>query len=476
MSLAPDSPDHFITGGAAASVQDPVPGVLDTAYHAALEYLAGILGRRVSPHPDAVAALADFDIELPDGPRNPVEVITQLHRLGSPATTASAGGRFFGLVVGATLPAALGARVLTSAWDQVVFNDLTSPVACALERITARWITDVLGLPGESHVSYVTGATMGNFAALAAARDALLRRAGHDALKDGLWNAPRLRVVTGDEAHVTVVKALTLLGFGHAQIVRVPTDDQGRIRPEALPDLDERTILIMQAGNVNSGASDPFDQVIPLARGAGAWVHVDGAFGLWAAASPAHRGAMAGIEDADSWVADGHKWLNTPYDSGLVIVRDARSLHQVMATQAPYLAAGVTVAPKDMGPEFSRSARAVEVWAALYSLGRQGVAQLIDRTCAHARAFADGLRGLGYTVLNDVTLNQDVAAPPGDPNATGRIAARVQESGECWFGPTVWRGRPAIRISVSGHATTSDDVRRSLAAIAVATEAEQVKP
>ena len=476
MSLGSDSPDHLMTGGAAQTVQDSVSAVLDTASRAALEYLAGLPARRVSPHPDALAAVAGFDIELPDGPRNPADVVMQLHRLGSSATTASAGGRFFGLVVGATLPAALGARMLTSAWDQVVFNDLTSPVVCALERITARWITDVLGLPGESHVSYVTGATMGNFTALAAARDALLRRAGHDALTVGLWGAPRLRVVTGDEAHVTVVKSLTLLGFGSEEIVRVPTDDQGRVRPDALPDLDERTILILQAGNVNSGSIDPFEQVVPRARRAGAWVHVDGAFGLWAAASPALRGAMAGIEDADSWVTDGHKWLNTPYDCGLAIVRDAQALHQVMATQAPYLAAGTTVAPKDMGPEFSRSARAVEIWAALYSLGRQGLTELIDRTCAHARAFADGLRGLGYTVLNDVTLNQVVAAPPGDPDTAGRIAARVQESGECWFGATVWRERPAIRISVSSHATTTDDVRRSLEAIAAATEAEQLKP
>ncbi len=475
MTLAPDSTDHVGTDPATVA-PDPVATVLDAAAAAAVEYLAGILNRRVSPDPDALDAIAGFDIELPDGPRNPTDVVTQLHRLGSPATTASAGGRFFGLVVGGTLPAALGARVLASAWDQVVFNDQTSPIGCALERITAGWITDLLGLPRESHVSYVTGATMGNFTALAAARDALLRRAGHDALNAGLWDAPRLRVVTGDEVHVTVVKALTLLGFGRAEIVRVPTDEQGRIRPDALPDLDERTILILQAGNVTSGAIDPFDQVMPLARRAGAWVHVDGAFGLWAAASPALRGALAGIEDADSWVTDGHKWLNTPYDCGLAIVRDAQALHEVMATQAPYLAAGATAAPKDMGPEFSRSARAVEVWAALYSLGRQGVADLIDRTCAHAQAFADGLRRHGYTVLNDVTLNQVVAAPPGDPDAAGRIAARVQQSGECWFGPTVWRGRPAIRISVSSHATTSDDVRRSLEAIAAATKAERSKP
>jgi glutamate/tyrosine decarboxylase-like PLP-dependent enzyme len=455
---------------------EPIKAVLDTALRSAGEYLAGLPARRVSPDPDDITALAGLDIDLPDAPRDPAEVVAELHELGSPATVASGGGRFFGLVVGATLPAALGARVLASAWDQVVFNDQISPVGCALERITARWITELLALPQESHVSFVTGATMGNFTALAAARDALLRRAGHDPLSAGLWNAPRLRVVTGDEVHVTVIKALTLLGFGAADVVRVPTDDQGRIRPDAVPELDERTILILQAGNVTSGSIDPFAEVIPGARRAGAWVHVDGAFGLWAAASPALRGALAGIEDADSWVTDGHKWLNTPYDCGMAIVRDAKALHLTMATQAPYLTAGGTAAPKDMGPEFSRSARAVEMWAALYSLGRRGVAELIDRTCAHARSFADGLERIGYRVLNDVTLNQVVAAPPGGPDAAQHIAARVQESGECWFGPTVWRGQPAIRISVSSHATTDDDVRRSLQAIAAATDAERGLP
>jgi glutamate/tyrosine decarboxylase-like PLP-dependent enzyme len=471
LTLAADSADQL-------NAEDTeLEGVLDTAHRAAREYLAGVPERRVAPDPDAIAALAGFDVELPDGPREPVDVVAQLHRLGSPATTVSAGGRFFGLVVGATLPAALGARQLASAWDQVVFNDATSPVGCALERITARWIIDLLGLPLESYVSYVTGAAMGNFTCLAAARDAVLRRAGHDPQGAGLWAAPRLRVVTGDEVHVTVVKALTLLGFGTANIVRAPTDDQGRIRPETLPDLDERTILVLQAGNVTSGAIDPFDQLIPQARRAGAWVHVDGAFGLWAAASPALRAQLTGFEDADSWVTDAHKWLNTPYDCGLAIVRDASALHEVMATQAPYFATGATVAPKDMGPEFSRSARAVEVWAALYSLGRLGVAELIERTCGHARAFADGLHALGYTVLNDVALNQVVATPPGnDPDLPGRIATRVQQSGECWFGPTVWRGRPAIRISVSSHATTGDDVRRSLAAIAAATDVEMPTP
>ena len=470
MTLLPDATEPIVPGSSLPSVG--VAEVVGIASRAAIDYLAGLPDRGVAPDASDVAALAALDIALPDGPRDPADVVADLHRLGSPATTATAGGRFFGLVVGGTLPAALGARVLTSAWDQVVFNDQISAVGCALERITAGWITDVLGLPTGSHVSFVTGATMGNFTCLAAARDFLLQRAGHDALSAGLWNAPRLRVVTGDEVHVTVVKALTLLGFGTADIVRVPTDDQGRVRPDALPELDARTILILQAGNVTSGALDPFAEVIPLARRAGSWVHVDGAFGLWAAASPSRRPALAGIEEADSWVTDGHKWLNTPYDCGMAIVRNPAALHHVMATQAPYLTAGATVAPKDMGPEFSRSARAAEVWAALYSLGRQGVADLVERTCGHAQTFARGLTALGYSVLNEVVLNQVVAAPPGHPEAAARIAARVQQSGECWFGPTTWRGRPAIRISVASHATTDEDVRRSLAAIASATEAE----
>jgi glutamate/tyrosine decarboxylase-like PLP-dependent enzyme len=464
-SAVPIDP-HSHAGPAASSA------VLDVAARAADEYLFGVLERRVSPAPEALAALAGFDTDLPDAPSDPVQVVAKLHRLGSPATTASSGGRFYGLVVGGTLPAALGARILTSAWDQVVFNDQTSPVGCMLERVTARWLTDLLGLPAEAHVSFVTGATMGNFTGLAAARDALLRRAGHDPAK-GLFGAPRVRVVATAEVHVTVVKALTLLGFGSVDIERVPTDDQGRLRTDALPPLDERTVVILQAGNVNSGAMDPFAQVVPVARDAGAWVHVDGAFGMWAAGSPRLRAQLAGVEGADSWVTDAHKWLNTPYDCGVVIVRDPDALHQVMATQAPYLATGTAVAPKDMGPEFSRSARAVEVWAALSSLGREGVAELVERTCAHARAFANGLRELGYTVLNDVTLNQVVATPPlDDPDASARIAARVQSSGECFFGATNWKGRPAVRISVSSHATTVDDVHRSLAAIAAATTIE----
>ena len=446
----------------------PSLDALAAAHAASAEYLSTITARRVSPEPAALGLMARLTGPLGTDPVDPVRVIQELHSYGSPATVASTGGRFFGLVVGGTLPAALGARVLASTWDQVVFNDATSPIGCALERCAAEWVVDLLGLPERSHVSFTTGATMANFTCLAAARHHLLARAGHDAVRDGAWSGPRLRVVASAETHVTVIKALTLLGWGTATIERVPADAQGRLIAERLPALDENTIVCLQAGNVNSGSFDPFDAVCQKARAAGSWVHVDGAFGLWAAASPARRGLTAGVDHADSWVVDGHKWLNTPYDCGLAIVRDPDSLHATMATQAPYLKEGALLAPKDMGPEFSRSARGVEVWAALRSLGRHGVAELVERCCAHAVTLAEGLREYGYEILNDVVLNQVVArSKTGGDHA--RIAQAAQQSGECWFGPTTWRGQDAIRLSVSGWMTDERDIQRTLVSIKQAT-------
>jgi glutamate/tyrosine decarboxylase-like PLP-dependent enzyme len=442
---------------------------LSAAHAASAEYLSTIVARRVSPEPAALELMARLTGPLGTDPVDPVSVIQELHTYGSPATVASTGGRFFGLVVGGTLPAALGARLLASTWDQVVFNDATSPIGCALERCAAEWVVDLLGLPARSHVSFTTGATMANFTCLAAARHHLFARSGYDAVRDGVWNAPRLRVVASAESHVTVIKALTLLGWGTATIERVPTDAQGRLIAEQLPTLDENTIVCLQAGNVNSGSFDPFDAVCQKAHAAGSWVHVDGAFGLWAAASPARRGLTKGLEHADTWVVDGHKWLNTPYDCGLAIVRDPESLHAVMATQAPYLMEGTLMAPKDMGLEFSRSARGVEVWAALRSLGRRGVAELVERCCAHAVALAEGLREHGYEILNDVVLNQVVARSrtAGDH---ARIAQAAQQSGECWFGPTTWRGQGAIRLSVSGWMTDERDIQRTLTLIKQVTD------
>lgn len=447
---------------------------LHLAHELAAAYVAEAHDRPVAPNRDALNALAGFDTPLPERSNAPSDTIALLDRLGSPATVASTGGRFFGLVVGGTLPAALGARTLASAWDQVVFNEATSPVGVALERIAARWTLDLLGLPSSASVGFVTGATMANVTCLAAARQHLLARAGWDVNAKGLWGAPPLRFVAGAEIHVTVRKALTLLGMGTDAIETVPCDGNGALDADALPELDERTIILLQAGNVNSGACDPIGAMCERAKGMGAWVHVDGAFGLWAAAAPRTRHLLEGFDAADSWVADGHKWLNTPYDCGIAICRHPQALHEAMRTQAPYLktdggaADPRAVAPKDMVPEFSRSARGVEVWAALHSLGREGVADLIDRCCAHARALADGLRGLGFEVLNEVVLNQVVATLPGREDRTGDLAARVQASGEAWFGPTNWRGRPGLRFSIASWATTDADIERTLAAIKAA--------
>jgi glutamate/tyrosine decarboxylase-like PLP-dependent enzyme len=442
---------------------------IQVASDRAQSYLAELYGRAVSPSPDAVAALEGFRTSLPDHPSDPVGTIDLLHSLGSPATTATAGGRFFGLVVGGSVPAALGARVLSSAWDQVVFNDSTSPVGIVLEEVAASWLLDLLDLPPTCSVGFVTGATMANVTCLAAARHEILRRQGWDARTQGIRNCPPFRIVAGEETHITVFKALALLGLGTDSVERVPCDDQGRIRVDQLPQLDANMIVLAQAGNVNSGASDDIAGIVE--RGNGAWVHVDGAFGLWAAASPTLQGQLFGYEAADSWVVDGHKWLNTPYDCGMAICRHAEAVHTTMATQAPYLKAGGTAAPKDMVPEFSRSARGVEVWAALHSLGRSGIADMLDRTCAHARRLAKGLQALGFVILNEVVLNQVVATVDGAENRMAELAARVQASGEAWFGPTHWRGRSAVRFSVASWMTDKDDIERTLDAVAEAKRA-----
>jgi glutamate/tyrosine decarboxylase-like PLP-dependent enzyme len=387
-----------------------------------------------------------------------------LHRFGSPATTASAAGRFFGLIVGGALPASLGARVLAAAWDQVVFNKATSPIGVKLEQVAADWLLELFGLPRDASVGFVTGASMANFTCLAA-RQALYQRLDWDLEKKGLSGAPPLKFIVSAEIHVTVLKGLSLLGFGSDSLIHIKCDANGRMLIDEIPVLDQYSIVVTQAGNVNSGACDPIGSIAELTRTAGAWLHVDGAFGLWAATSPTTSHLLTGYENADSWVADCHKWLNTPYDCGIAICRDPLSVHKVMATQAPYLDVGGTAAPKDMVPEFSRSARAVEVWAALHSLGKGGVSDLIDRCCDHARYFATGLENMGFQVLNEVVLNQVVATWPECPELMPVIATQVQNSGIAWFGHTQWHGTLAIRISVSSLVTTRSDVDKTLQAI-----------
>ena len=432
----------------------------DVAARAA-EYLAGLASRRVSPQPDQIARLQALAGTLPAGPCDPKSVLALLDDYGSPATVASAGGRYFGFVTGGSLPAALAANWLAGAWDQNAGLWVQSPVAAFLEEVAGGWLRDVFRLPASCAVGFVTGATMANFSCLAAARDALLRRADWNVGEQGLFGAPEIRVIVGGEAHASLLKALSLVGFGRNRVTTIPADEQGRMRASGLPMLDERTLVCIQAGNVNTGAFDPANEVCLRAREGGAWVHVDGAFGLWAAAAPRRAHLSEGVSDADSWATDCHKWLNVPYDSGLAFVREADHLRNAMALSGAYLQFSDKRDGAQYAPEASRRARGVEIWAALKSLGASGLAELIEGNCCLAERFAVGLRRAGHTILNDVVLNQ-VLVSFGDAEVTRRVIEDVQTDGCCWCGATQWQGHTAMRISVSSWATTETDADRSL--------------
>lgn len=439
--------------------------ILDDAARRARAYLDGLGERRVGPDKDALAALGELDEPLPEQASDPADSLALLDRVVGPATMGMAGPRFFGFVIGGALPGTLAANWLAGAWDQNSALYAATPGTAYVEQVALRWLVDVLGLPAGTGGAFVTGATVANFTVLAAARGAVLARVGWDVEADGLFGAPPITVLASEEAHPTLLKSLGMLGLGRARIVRLPVDDHGRIRAGALPAIAEPTILCLQAGNVNTGAFDPFEDLIGPAREAGAWVHVDGAFGLWASSVPSLRPLVRGIEHADSWATDAHKWLNVPYDSGLAFVRDPDALRAAMAVTAEYLPVeGPERNPSDFTPELSRRARGVEVWMALRSLGRAGLTELFERSCRQARRFADGLRQAGYEILNDVVLNQ-VLVSFGDAARTSRVIEAVQNDGTCWCGGTVWQGKTAMRISVSSWATTDADVERSLAAM-----------
>jgi glutamate/tyrosine decarboxylase-like PLP-dependent enzyme len=441
-----------------------VSDLLDNASRRAQRYLAWLETRAVAPSSEALAALASFDRPLPEQLSSPEEVLAELDEFGSPATMASAGGRFFGFVIGGSLPVTVAANWLATVWDQNAGLVVTSPVNARLEKVALEWLKDLFHLPAESAGGFVTSATAANFSALAAARHALLARAGWDVEAQGLFGAPPITVVVGEEVHASVQKALSMVGFGRERVVRVPCDEQGRMQLAEFPQVTDRTVVCVQAGNVNTGAFDPIAEICERARSCGAWVHVDGAFGLWAAAAPTRAPLARGLGSADSWATDAHKWLNVPYDSGLVLTRDAQSLRAAMSVGAAYLAQGEERVPYQYTPDFSRRARGVEVWAALRQLGRAGLADLIERTCRFAQTFAEGLARAGHRVLNDVVLNQ-VLVSFGSPERTREVIARVQEDGTCWCGGTLWQGHTAMRISVSSWATDEADVERSLAAI-----------
>jgi glutamate/tyrosine decarboxylase-like PLP-dependent enzyme len=430
----------------------------------ASKYLEGLDNRSVSPSPQAIECLKLLDIPLQVQPIAPEIVLTEMDALGSPATVTTTGGRYFGFVTGGSVPAAMAANLLAGVWDQNAAYKIMSPAAAAFEEICAHWLVTLFQLPEQSAVGFVTGATMANFTALAAARHALLSHEGWDVEAQGLFNAPPITVIASEEVHISVLKALSLLGLGRDRIIRVPVDKQGRLRPDALPSISGPTVVCVQAGNVNTGAFDPAEEICQIAKTSGAWVHVDGAFGLWALASPSFFNLTRGISQADSWATDAHKWLNVPYDSGIVFVREARHLRAAMAVNAAYLISGTEREPCHTTPELSRRGRGIEIWAALRSLGQSGVVDLIDRTCRYATLFANGLEEAGYRVLNDVVINQ-VLVSFGKPESTRQVIRRLQEEGTCWCGGTEWQGQTAMRISVSGWATTAEDINKSLDSI-----------
>jgi glutamate/tyrosine decarboxylase-like PLP-dependent enzyme len=438
------------------------PGLFRDACERAVAYLSQMADRRVAPDQAAVANLLELGFPLPRHGLGAAGALRLLDDVGSPGTVASNGPRYFGFVTGGALPAAQAAAWLTAAWDQNAAFTVMSPVAARCGEVAAGWLADLLGLPF-ADCAFVTGATMANATCLAAARDAVLTLHGWDAAGQGLVGAPPVTVVVGAEVHATVRKALGIIGLGRDRATVLPVDGQGRIVPRGLPALSGPAIVCLQAGNVNTGASDPFRPLIEWAREQRAWVHVDGAFGLWALAAPQTREQLAGIETAASWATDCHKWLNTTYDCGLALVFHPDTLRRAMHASAAYLP-GADAEAMGLTPQSSQRARGVEVWATLAALGQDGVADLVNRSCVLARRFADGMAAAGAEVLNEVVLNQ-VLVSFGSPSRTDAVIAATQDEGTCWCGPTTWQGRRAMRVSVSGWSTTEDDIDRSVAAV-----------
>ncbi|MFO1140942.1 MAG: aminotransferase class V-fold PLP-dependent enzyme [Amaricoccus sp.] len=451
---------------------DAEAAAFDAAAAHAKAYRRGVAGRPVVAPRSYAETLARFAGPVPEAGSAPVEVVEELAAKAEGGLLGMTSPHFHGWVIGASHPAGVAADWLASAWGQMAgFADPT-PAAAAVEEVAAGWVLDLLGLPADAGVGFCTGATMANFTALAAARGELLRRAGWDVEAKGLFGAPEVAVVLGGEAHSSVLLSLRLLGFGAERVVRAEADGEGRMRPDALgrvlDGLEGPAIVCLQAGNVVSGAFDPFAELIPLARAKGAWVHVDGAFGLWARAAPGLAALTAGLEEADSWAADAHKWLQVPYDCGLAMVKDAGALQRAMSITASYLPKGENRAPEALSPEMSRRARGFAVWAVIRALGRQGIAEMVERHCAVARAIAERLAAEpGLEVLNDIVLNQVALATEGDA-LTGRLLQAVQADGVCYPTGGRWRGREIIRVSVSAGPTTVADGERSAAAIAAA--------
>ena len=447
---------------------------LDTAHDAAKTYLESLDQRAVYPSQQAIAALNSFDEALPGQGTDPTAVVQLLDQLGSPATTAQMGGRYFGFVNGGALPATLAVRLLSSAWDQNPALNVMSPIASTLEQVCERWLNELFDLPRSTALGLVTGTSMSLACGFVAARNELLRRQGWDAVSNGLFGAPPIRVIVGEAAHSTVWKALSFIGMGKDRVEKVPCDDQGRMQTNQIPGLDRNCLLILSAGNVNTGAFDNFATIMPEAQAAGAWTHIDGAFGLWAVAAQQTRHLCQGIEVADSWSCDAHKTLNTPYDCGLILCKDRRALIAAMQAQGTYIQWAEDNSRDSMlyTPDMSRRARGVELWAALKSLGREGVDALITQLCDRAQQFATALAAEGYQILNDVVFNQ-VAVCLENDEQTLRALSYIQNDGKCWVSGAKLNDRTIIRVSVCSYRTTPNDVKRSVHSFAAAKEKAQ---
>ncbi|MGB1250426.1 MAG: pyridoxal phosphate-dependent decarboxylase family protein [Candidatus Promineifilaceae bacterium] len=445
--------------------------LFEQAQQYAYSYIDAAYERHVYPTDDALADLSVFDEALPDEMQAGADILSLLDQYGSPATVAQTGGRYFGFVNGNAIPTALAARWLSDVWDQNSALHVMSPIVAKLEQVCERWAVDLLGLSAETAAGFVSGTSIATLCGLAAGRYALLKKQGWDVNEDGLFGAPPIRVVVSEQAHGTVLKALALLGLGKGRIERVPADDQGRIDVSQLPELDATTLVILQAGHVSTGSFDDFEAIGKLAQSADAWVHIDGAFGLWAAASPNLKHLTKGIELADSWSVDGHKTLNTPYDCAIVLCKRREILAAAMQATGAYIQWGNERDNMLLTPDMSRRARAVELWATLRFLGRSGLASMLEELVARAQQFAGLLREAGFQIQNDVVFNQVLVMCDSAEQTTATMTA-IQSSGECWAGGTRWNGDPAIRISVCSWATTSADIERSANAFIAARNAQ----
>ncbi len=444
------------------------------------DYLQNSLERHVFPTSEALEKLSKFDENMPEGSSTAREVLDLLQEYGAPATVNQVGGRYFGFVNGSVIPASLAVKNLSTFWDQNSAMQVLSPIAAKLETVTQKWLKELFGLPDSTVAGFVSGTSMANFCGLAAARYRILERAGWDVNEMGLFGAPRIRIVAGKQAHSTVLKAIGLIGFGKTNVEWVNEDQQGRIVEKEIPQLDDRTILILQAGNVNSGAFDNFEVILKQAKEAGAWVHIDGAFGLWAAATTKLNYLTKGFEQANSWAVDGHKTLNTPYDSGVILCNDQDALTSALHMAGAYIITGDGRDGMFYTPEMSRRARVFEFWAALKYLGKEGVNEMIYGLHERAQQFAQELTQIsGFTVINDVVFNQVIVQCKSDL-MTERVLRAIQDERECWVGGSTWKGNKVIRISVCSWATTSLDVTRSVSsfkrAIQRVTKAPNITP